>query len=87
MLNVTKILKEMWKCTVFSAFFLLKLSQSNPMLGFNNKKAEKCLNKCVRYDQKTFLHKNYLYILNFQNKRVLKIINKFPLQCTECALR
>ncbi len=64
---------------IFSTFFLLKLSQSNPILGFYNKKAKKCsLHTCIfKIGSKNgFLLNNYLRVLklskqkNFENFQI-----------------
>jgi hypothetical protein len=54
----------------FQSFFLLKLSQSNPILGFYNKKAKKCSLNIFKIRSKIeFLQKNYLGVLQLSKQK------------------
>jgi hypothetical protein len=66
--NLTKhenALLETNSKVVFSTFFLLKLSESNPLKGLSRKKATNVLYVFFLISKNIFLHQNYLATLKF----------------------
>ncbi len=62
----------------FQPFFLVKLSQSNPILGFYNKKANKCSLHIFKIRSKNvFLQKNYLVVLKLSKQKKCWKLSKF----------